>query len=94
MYTHTHSYTPIHTHTDVIVEILAQSNLLTHNVHVISNSMRFSEQPPHTCVGFEEPIIHVLNKNEGALCDANVAYFAEVCVCGVVVVIVVVLCCV
>lgn len=63
---------------DVILEVLSQSRMLTPNVHVISNKMVFSAAPPHRVEGFEEPVIHVFNKNEGALSAANVPYFREV----------------
>lgn len=63
---------------DVITEVLRSAGLLTGSMHVISNRMIFEESPPHRVIGFDEPVIHVFNKNEGALAAAHVPYFQEV----------------
>ncbi|ORY36683.1 pyrimidine 5'-nucleotidase [Rhizoclosmatium globosum] len=47
---------------DVIKEILEQNSLKPHNVHIVSNRMKFDGND--ICVGFEEPLIHSFNKNE------------------------------
>ena len=47
---------------DIIQEVLLQANLLTPNVHVISNWMDFDERG--VCTKFKDPIVHVMNKNE------------------------------
>ncbi|KAI8834540.1 pyrimidine 5'-nucleotidase [Chytriomyces cf. hyalinus JEL632] len=47
---------------DVIKEILIQASLKPSNVHIVSNRMKFDESD--TCVGFEDPMIHTMNKNE------------------------------
>lgn len=52
---------------DIIEELLDSKKLLKPHMHVVSNSMIFSEEPPHHCIAFKEPLIHVLNKGEVAL---------------------------
>ncbi|MFC1598594.1 hypothetical protein ACFL2U_01090 [Patescibacteria group bacterium] len=51
----------------VITRLLKKQNKMTAGVHIISNQMEFDEQG--TVIGFSEPIIHVLNKDETILAD-------------------------
>ncbi|KAJ3104907.1 5'-nucleotidase, cytosolic III [Phlyctochytrium planicorne] len=47
---------------DVIREILDEAGLKPPSLHVVSNRMKFNEND--ICVGFHDPLIHVMNKNE------------------------------
>ena len=51
----------------VISRLLTNQNLMSDNIHIISNRMEFNEEG--TVIGFKEPIIHVLNKDETMLAD-------------------------
>ncbi|KAJ3189601.1 hypothetical protein HK101_008855 [Irineochytrium annulatum] len=46
---------------DIIKEVIEKAGLKSESVHVVSNRMRWEKE---VCVGFEEPMIHVCNKNE------------------------------
>lgn len=52
---------------DVIEEILDFKQLMQPHVHVISNPMIFDSAPPHRCIGFHRPLIHILNKGAVAI---------------------------
>jgi 5'-nucleotidase len=52
---------------DMLIEYLKKNNLLTENVHVISNRYEFDENGK--AIKILEPIIHVLNKAETSLKD-------------------------
>ncbi|KAJ3342816.1 hypothetical protein HDU93_000946 [Gonapodya sp. JEL0774] len=56
---------------DVIHEILHQANLLTPNVHIVSNWMEFSDESEDAhLVGFKPPLIHVFNKSSSTTLPA------------------------
>lgn len=59
---------------DIIEEVLKEANLLTPNLHVIANKVKYCSQTGR-CESFYEPLIHVFNKNEAAL--ANTPYFDQ-----------------
>ncbi|KAI9326831.1 pyrimidine 5'-nucleotidase-domain-containing protein [Zopfochytrium polystomum] len=50
---------------DVIKAILVRAGLKTPNLHIVSNRMKFDDGG--VCVGFHEPTIHVMNKNEAGI---------------------------
>lgn len=50
---------------DVIEEILGQANLWFENMKMISNLMIFNDEGH--CIGFQDPLIHVFNKNEASV---------------------------
>ncbi|ORZ11145.1 pyrimidine 5'-nucleotidase [Absidia repens] len=47
---------------DLIERVLLKHQLLFDNMHIVSNMMQFDQDD--VCVGFNEPLIHVLNKSE------------------------------
>jgi cytosolic 5'-nucleotidase 3 len=50
---------------DVIHQLMKNHNLWTKDMALVSNMMVFDKYD--VCVGFSEPLIHVLNKNEACL---------------------------
>jgi HAD superfamily hydrolase (TIGR01544 family) len=52
---------------DVIFEILTSSQMYTRDMAIVSNMMIFDDQ--ETCIGFQDPLIHTLNKNEATLAN-------------------------
>ncbi|KAJ3205646.1 5'-nucleotidase, cytosolic III [Clydaea vesicula] len=59
---------------DIIKEILIQHNFNIPTMHIVSNMMIFDEKG--ICVGFNEPLVHVFNKNEANI--RNTEYFKEI----------------
>ncbi|KAI8342251.1 pyrimidine 5'-nucleotidase [Chlamydoabsidia padenii] len=47
---------------NLIERVLMKQQLLFENMHIVSNMMTFDKD--NVCVGFKEPLIHVLNKSE------------------------------
>ncbi|KAJ3217710.1 hypothetical protein HDU67_007406 [Dinochytrium kinnereticum] len=47
---------------DIIREILERADLKPPSLHVVSNRMKFDDND--VCIGFHDPLIHVMNKNE------------------------------
>ncbi len=60
---------------DVIKEILVDSNMLTSNVHIISNRMNFDEETG-VVQSLQDPLIHVFNKNEA--CISSKSYHEQI----------------
>ncbi|KAJ3091332.1 hypothetical protein HK102_000924 [Quaeritorhiza haematococci] len=55
---------------DVIEQVLTQAKLgPSPNMHVVSNKMTFDSNG--VCNGFEDPLIHVFNKNEASLSSTD-----------------------
>ena len=52
---------------NIVVEVLKNDNLITDNVHVLTNLIQFDENG--NSVGYNEKVIHVFNKNETELKD-------------------------
>ncbi|KAJ3359524.1 hypothetical protein HDU91_004902 [Kappamyces sp. JEL0680] len=69
---------------DIIYEILhSQPNLWKEHMDIVSNKMIFNEHD--ICVGFEDPLIHVLNKSEAGMGKdhhAKIAHRSSVIVMG------------
>nr|XP_002131716.1 cytosolic 5'-nucleotidase 3-like [Ciona intestinalis] len=61
---------------DVLMEVLYQKSSFLPNIKVVSNFMKFDENG--VLVGFEGELIHVYNKNEGALTDSAYWYFEDI----------------
>lgn len=60
---------------DILQEILQIQNALLPNMKIVSNWMKFDESGLLT--GFNDPIIHVFNKNESVLGTENSSYFTD-----------------
>lgn len=59
---------------DIINELLVKHNFNLEIVHIVSNMMIFNENDK--CIGFKEPLVHVLNKNETNI--KNTIYYSEI----------------